>query len=140
VYAEKPLKSRPKKFTMRKTILILFTLFTLPGFSQWEADLKKTISWYQITPTGNLILATNDGIVGINESNGQLLYTIPNVVSVLEEEFQVIPNTPFGMISRMEGRLESKLIFKLALYFSITKKCSNVPMHNQYLQISMEKL
>jgi hypothetical protein len=98
---------------MKKTILILCLLFTLPGFSQWEADLKKTISWYQITPTGNLILATNDGIVGINESNGVLLYTIPNVVSALEEEFQVIPNTPFGMISRMEGRLESKLIFKL---------------------------
>jgi len=98
---------------MKKTILILCLLFTLPGFSQWEADLKKTISWYQITPTGNLILATNDGIVGINESNGVLLYTIPNVISALEEEFQVIPNTPFGMISRMEGRLESKLIFKL---------------------------
>ncbi len=98
---------------MKKTILILCLLFTFPGFSQWEADLKKTISWYQITPTGNLILATNDGIVGINESNGVLLYTIPNVISALEEEFQVIPNTPFGMISRMEGRLESKLIFKL---------------------------
>ncbi|MFO0359957.1 MAG: PQQ-binding-like beta-propeller repeat protein, partial [Flavobacteriales bacterium] len=88
-------------------------LFTLPCFSQWEADLKKTISWYQVSPTGNLILATNDGIVGINESNGQLLYTIPNETSVLEEEFQVIPNTPFGMISRMEGRLQSKMIFKL---------------------------
>jgi hypothetical protein len=42
-----------------------------------------------------------------------LLYTIPNETSVLEEEFQVIPNTPFGMISRMEGRLQSKMIFKL---------------------------
>ena len=98
---------------MKKTLLILCQLFTLSSFSQWEADLKKTISWYQITPTGNLILATNDGIVGINESNGVLLYTIPNVVSASEEEFQVIPNTPFGMISRVEGRLESKLIFKL---------------------------
>jgi outer membrane protein assembly factor BamB len=98
---------------MKKTLLILCQLFTLSSFSQWEADLKKTISWYQITPTGNLILATNDGIVGINESNGVLLYTIPNVVSASEEDFQVIPNTPFGMISRVEGRLESKLIFKL---------------------------
>ncbi|MFY7708062.1 MAG: PQQ-binding-like beta-propeller repeat protein [Flavobacteriales bacterium] len=98
---------------MRNTILFLCLLFTLPCFSQWEADLKKTISWYQVSPTGNLILATNDGIVGINESNGQLLYTIPNETSVLEEEFQVIPNTPFGMISRMEGRLQSKMIFKL---------------------------
>lgn len=98
---------------MKKTILILCLIISITSFAQWEIDLKKSINWYQITPTGNLILATNEGILGINETNGELLYTIPNVVSVLEEEFQIIPNTPFGMISRLEGRLESKLIFKL---------------------------
>ncbi|MFN5319452.1 MAG: PQQ-binding-like beta-propeller repeat protein [Bacteroidia bacterium] len=98
---------------MKKCLTYLLTVLCLPSFSQWEANLKKSISWYQITPTGNLVISTNDGLVGLNEQNGELLYTIPNVVSALEDEFQVIPNTPFGMISRMEGRLESKLIFKL---------------------------
>ncbi len=98
---------------MKKSISYLLLLFTLPAIAQWEVSLKKSISWYQISPTGNLILSTNDGLVGLNEKSGELLYTIPNVISELEDEFQVIPNTPFGMISRQEGRLESKLIFKL---------------------------
>jgi outer membrane protein assembly factor BamB len=96
-----------------KLVYILF-LFSIPALAQWEVNLKKSINWYQITPTGSLILSTNDGLVGINEQSGELLYTVPNVISTLEDEFQVIPNTPFGMISRMEGRLESKLIFKLS--------------------------
>ena len=98
---------------MKKTISYLLLLVTIPAIAQWEVNLKKSINWYQISPTGNLILSTNDGLVGLNEKSGELLYTIPNVISALEDEFQVIPNTPFGMISRLEGRLESKLIFKL---------------------------
>lgn len=98
---------------MKKTLTYLLLLLTIPSFAQWEVNLRKTINWYQVTPMGNLILGTNDGLAGLNEQNGELLYTIPNVVSALEEEFQIIPNTPFGMISQMEGRLASKLIFKL---------------------------
>jgi hypothetical protein len=98
---------------MKRTLTYLLLLLTIPAFAQWEVNLRKTINWYQVTPMGNLILSTNDGLVGLNEQNGELLYTIPNVVSAIEEEFQIIPNTPFGMISQMEGRLASKLIFKL---------------------------
>jgi outer membrane protein assembly factor BamB len=81
--------------------------------AQWEMPLDKSVSWFQISPTGNLILGTDAGIVGLDETTGKQLYALPNIPAPREEEFQVIPNTPFGMITRGEGKMQTKYIFKL---------------------------
>jgi hypothetical protein len=53
------------------------------------------INWYQVSPTGNLILGTTDGVSGVDESAGAMTYSVIAITSPNEDEFQMIPNTPF---------------------------------------------
>jgi outer membrane protein assembly factor BamB len=56
------------------------------------------------------------------------------MASPQESEFQVIPNTPFGALSRSQGRLETKVIFNLAdgrVLFDSAKE--NIIIGKQYI-------
>lgn len=98
---------------MRK--ILFAALCSLPMFisAQWTTTIKGQVSWYEIVPTGNIVSGANGGVIGIDENDGHVLYTIPDFPSSSDEDFAMIPNTPFGMVSVMDGRLESKLIFNV---------------------------
>jgi outer membrane protein assembly factor BamB len=91
----------------------LFVLLSVESYAQWSARLQRPVSWYEIAPTGNLVLGTDKGIMGLNEADGSVLYEMNNIEFPTEQEFEVIPNTPYGMITRGQGKLESKVIFNL---------------------------
>ena len=52
-------------------------------------------------------------LYGMDEKSGEITYTVSNISNPLESEFQYIPNTPYGMITRGQGKLETKVIFNI---------------------------
>jgi outer membrane protein assembly factor BamB len=113
-------------------VVILFSATT--AHAQWQVQLSKTVNWYQVNPTGNLIVGTSDGIVGMDDQTGALTYTVQAIPSPSEDEFRMIPNTPFGMISRGQGKLETKVIFNVTNGMVLfDSKKENILVGKQYI-------
>jgi len=119
---------------MKTITFTFFYLLSLLSFSQWQVKLDKNINWYQVSPTGNLILGTLEGVSGMDDKTGIITYSVNAIDSPKEDEFKMIPNTPFGMITRGQGQLETKVIFNVndgkVLYDS---KKENTIIGKQYL-------
>ena len=98
---------------MKTITFTFFYLLSFFSFSQWQVKLDKTINWYQVSPTGNLILGALDGVSGMDDKTGNITYSVNAIGSPTEDEFKMIPNTPFGMITRGQGKLETKVIFNV---------------------------
>jgi outer membrane protein assembly factor BamB len=114
--------------------LLLLTFFVSCAHAQWQIKSSKSINWFQISPTGNLIAGTPEGICGMDENNGSFTFTVNSIPSVTEDEFQLIPNTPFGMISRGQGKLETKVIFNLSTgKVLFDSKKENIVVGKQYI-------
>lgn len=116
--------------------LFFAAMCCLPLFTkaQWSVNMKGPVNWYEVAPTGNLVLGAEGGVLGIDETDGHVLYTIPDFPSTSDENFEMIPNTPFGMVSVQDGRLESKLIFNVrsgAVVFN--SKQEKISIAKQYI-------
>jgi outer membrane protein assembly factor BamB len=119
---------------MKKLALTIFTSLSFISFAQWQVKLDKTVNWYQISPTGNLILGTLDGISGMDDKTGEINYSVNLINSPIENEFTMIPSTPFGMITRGQGKLETKVIFNVTdgkILFDSKKE--NIIIGKQYI-------
>jgi outer membrane protein assembly factor BamB len=119
---------------MKKLALTIFTSLSFISFAQWQVKLDKTVNWYQISPTGNLILGTLDGISGMDYKTGEINYSVNLINSPIENEFTMIPSTPFGMITRGQGKLETKVIFNVTdgkILFDSKKE--NIIIGKQYI-------
>lgn len=120
---------------MMKTIaLTFFSLLSCVSFSQWQVKLSKNVNWYQVAPTGNLLLGTAEGILGMDDQTGTIMYSVNAIDWPLEDEFTMIPNTPFGMITRGQGKLEVKVIFNVydgKILFDSKKE--NILIGKQYI-------
>ena len=75
---------------MKKLALTIFTSLSFISFAQWQVKLDKTVNWYQISPTGNLILGTLDGISGMDDKTGEINYSVNLINSPIENEFTMI--------------------------------------------------
>jgi outer membrane protein assembly factor BamB len=116
-----------------KFILALF-LITSNVIAQWQIKLDRNLNWFQILPTGNILLANNEGISALDENTGTTLFSLNNITSLNEEEFQIIPNTPFGMITRGQGKLEIKFIFNIITgKVLFDSKKENIMVGKQYI-------
>lgn len=119
---------------MKNVILTFFTSLPFVLFAQWQVKLDKTVNWYQVSPTGNIILGTLDGILGIDDKSGEINYSVNLITAPTENEFTIIPNSPFGMITRGQGKLETKVIFNLTdgrILFDSKKE--NIIIGKQYI-------
>lgn len=106
--------------------------------AQWEVKFDVTkfhrLEWFQVSPNGNLILANDMNLYGMDEKSGEITYTVSNISNPLESEFQYIPNTPYGMITRGQGKLETKVIFNITdgkVLFDSKKE--NIVIGKQYV-------
>ena len=59
---------------MKTITFTFFYLLSFFSFSQWQVKLDKTINWYQVSPTGNLILGALDGVSGMDDKTGIITY------------------------------------------------------------------
>lgn len=119
---------------MKNLAILIFISLPLISIAQWQVKMDKQVNWYQVSPTGNLILGTLEGLSGVDDHTGETKYSINLINSPTENEFTIIPNTPFGMITRGQGKLETKVIFNVSdgrILFDSKKE--NINIGKQYI-------
>ncbi len=65
----------------------------------WSLRFESPIEWQRVTPMGHLLVSTATGLHGINPENGQVVWTRTDLGQLVEEFYEVIPRTPFVVIS-----------------------------------------
>ncbi|MCG8318655.1 MAG: PQQ-binding-like beta-propeller repeat protein [Cytophagales bacterium] len=65
----------------------------------WKLKFASSINWQQITPFGNLVVSTNDGLYGIDPEKGRITWQIKRLGNIPADSYQVLPNTFYAQIS-----------------------------------------
>jgi hypothetical protein len=61
----------------------------------WSADFDRGIDWFKLSATGKLIIATGDGLHGIEPASGKTVWKHDFLKNLSEENYHSIPNSPF---------------------------------------------
>jgi len=86
--------------------ITLSLLVTLSAYAQkaetpdFNYDLGAKINEMRITQGGTLVVATNDGLVGIKPGEEALLFNFTNYGRVKPEELTFVPNAPYVIVGQ----------------------------------------
>jgi len=93
-----------------KTKTLLLILFfigcSIIGYSQkaeapnWTYDVGGKINEMYLTEAGTLVVASNDGLIGIKPGNDKLLFNFTEYGRVKPEELTFIPQSPYVMVAQ----------------------------------------
>ena len=87
-------------------MVCLFSFMTLTIAAQkaeqpdYRYDTGAKINEMALTQGGTMVVATNDGLVGIRPGSNQLLFNFTEYGRVKPEELYFIPNAPYVMVSQ----------------------------------------
>jgi len=113
---------------MKKSTCVLFLLLLLnPAVKvlagglapAWTKDMKSQVNWQKVTPLGQLIACTGNGLSGINTNTGEEIWAIAELKNSPEDSYQQIPNSPFISLSSQDDKkgiyvvepVEGKILF-----------------------------
>jgi hypothetical protein len=86
----------------RKTLLTLLLCIPLFLFSQiemkWNKKLPSAIKWQEISSLGNLVVATNQSLMGINTDSGAINWSSTEHANLDKSKFKELANSPFFTI------------------------------------------
>lgn len=85
-----------KLFTFFMGMLLCARL--LAGDPVWKAKFTSTVNWQKMTPSGMLIVSANDGLYGVDNSNGQVKWKVDFLTDLKEENYDPIENSPYVAI------------------------------------------
>ena len=78
-------------------LVILLTVSTFTGFTQievkWTKELPADILWQEVTALGNLIVSSNNQLVGIDIETGEIRWSKPEHAGLNREAFGELPST-----------------------------------------------
>ena len=87
----------------------LFLLLILSGLNSgdtpskaspaWNVKFNSNIQWQQVTPLGNLVISTADGLHGIDGDTGEKVWTIEWLRNISPDNYQPLPGTLFVEIT-----------------------------------------
>ena len=84
--------------------LALFMTLTIAAQKAEQPDFRydtgAKINEMSLTQGGTMVVATNDGLVGIKPGSNQLLFNFTEYGRVKPEELYFIPNAPYVMVSQ----------------------------------------
>ncbi len=84
-------------------LVILITLGTLTGFAQvevkWTKELPADILWQEVTALGNLIVCSEDQLVGIDIETGEIRWSRQEHAGLYREAFNELPSSPFFTVT-----------------------------------------
>ncbi len=87
--------------------LLLIILSTLSTYAQvevkWTKDLQGDILWEEVTSLGNLIVSTNNNLLGINSETGEVRWGKNEFAGLRRDAFEELPNSPFFTITTANG-------------------------------------
>lgn len=94
---------------MKTTIkmLLVVTLFNVTTWTaaqtkkapSWSAKFKSAVNWQRVHSLGYLIVSTNEGLYGVNPSDGKILWENKNYPALNVDNFQEVDGTEFVTIS-----------------------------------------
>lgn len=93
---------------MKSKIVLLMILLAFVGLSnvsnagtdpKWKANFTKEISWIKVTDVGVPVLATEDGLYGINSEDGSILWKNEDLKKLIVETYEPLAGTPFIIIN-----------------------------------------
>ncbi|MFD1063287.1 PQQ-binding-like beta-propeller repeat protein [Winogradskyella litorisediminis] len=97
------------KNSLQKPIaLIAFMLFAFTNNAvaqraetpDFQYDLGAKINEMRITPAGTMVVATNDGLVGVKPGQNELLFNFTDYGRVKPEELTYVPDSPYVIVGQ----------------------------------------
>ena len=84
-------------------MVILVSTSTFTGFTQveikWTKELPADILWQEVTTLGNLIVSSENQLVGVNTETGATGWSKPEYAGLPWEAFNELPNSPFFTVT-----------------------------------------
>jgi hypothetical protein len=65
----------------------------------WTARFEQPVQWQRVTPMGQLVVATDCCLYGIDPATGSMEWTQGNLAGMVAESFETIPGTPLFVVS-----------------------------------------
>lgn len=97
--------------TLFKTLFIVLCSFTVIAQKaeqpDWSYNIGGKINEMYLTEAGTLVVASNDGLVGIKPGSSELLFKFTDYGRVKPEELTFIPASPYVMVAQ-GGFMSSK--------------------------------
>jgi outer membrane protein assembly factor BamB len=66
---------------------------------KWKATFGKELNWMKVTDVGTLVVATDDGLYGINSEDGSIVWKNEALKKLVVEAYEPLPETPFIIIT-----------------------------------------
>ena len=95
-----------KTHTLFYRLCMLITIVSVPLMAQraeqpdYRYDVGAKINEMTLTQGGTLVVASNDGLVGIKPGQNQLLFNFTTYGRVKPEELFFVPNAPYVMVGQ----------------------------------------
>lgn len=70
----------------------------------WTLSMQEDIKWFNLTETGNLVVATKSTLCGIDSDDGSEVWRMPNTEKLKEGDLELIPFTPYGLVSLRKNK------------------------------------
>lgn len=94
---------KPNRYLWLFLIIILFGLKSGNTPSKpapaWNVKFNSDIQWQQVTPLGNLVVSTSEGLHGINGETGENVWNISWLNNLSPDSYQPLPGTFFSEIT-----------------------------------------
>jgi len=65
----------------------------------WTARFEQPVQWERVTPMGQLVVATDCCLHGVDPSTGSVLWKRAGLTGLSDHSFETIPGTPLFMVS-----------------------------------------
>ncbi|MFM9028857.1 MAG: PQQ-binding-like beta-propeller repeat protein [Bacteroidota bacterium] len=96
-----------KRYIIRSfSVILIFTSSSIPvvAGNLWTKDMKSPIVWQKVTSLGQIIAATQRGLIGVDPGTGEELWLAADVVDAPESSYESIRNSPFISLSTDGGK------------------------------------
>jgi hypothetical protein len=70
---------------------------------EWSTHLESDVKWVESTPFGNLMVATNSGLIGVDPESGKSIWQWDDPTTIASDRLSSIPGSPFYRIDFPNG-------------------------------------
>ncbi len=89
-----------KKLLLLNFLLLAALISTAQKDQDWTKNFPSKINWYQISDAGTLVVATKDGLYGINPVDGSEAWKNDDIENIQESNYDPIEGTPYAAITK----------------------------------------
>ncbi len=84
------------------TLLIALTsmISVAQSKNDWTKNFPSKINWYRITDAGVLVVATKDGLYGVNPTDGKEIWKNVDIENIDEDNYDPIEGTPYIVMAK----------------------------------------